>query len=343
MIIIMCGGVYDNFKQHKALTKINGERLVDRTIRLLKQNGINDIYVSATDPNFIDYKVLKHENTYKYEDGNVSGYWVDAYYPTDKPCIYLHGDVYYSEDAIKKILNYNPKVNTMIGNQWALNENHDKVGEPFGWIVVDQKKYWGFLVPDIDKVQANVPLAQKYMQRAKKLIANTKDAYLLGIAQAGVASGNQLGTVALTSSNIYATCVELFEKLARANAIDDAGLGEDGKRPFLILPPEVISIVKQSDEAKHATTLGDQTVRKGAIMQFAGFDIKQSTVFPAPTTTTAQTIIAGTTEAITYADQILKTESIKDKDYFGDYVRGLYVYGGLVVQPECLASASVTI
>jgi choline kinase len=137
----MCGGVYDNFKQHKALTKINGERLVDRTIRLLKQNGINDIYVSATDPNFIDYKVLKHENTYKYENGKVKGYWVDAYYPTDKPCIYLHGDVYYSEDAIKKILSYNPKVNTMIGNQWALNESHDKVGEPFGWIIVDQKKF----------------------------------------------------------------------------------------------------------------------------------------------------------------------------------------------------------
>lgn len=141
MIIIMCGGVYNNFKQHKALTKINGERLVDRTIRLLKQNGIDDIYVSATDPNFIDYKVLKHNNTYKYEDGNVSGYWVDAYYPTDKPCIYLHGDVYYSEDAIKKIINYNPKVNTMIGNQWALNNEHKKVGEPFGWIIVDQKKF----------------------------------------------------------------------------------------------------------------------------------------------------------------------------------------------------------
>ena len=145
MIIIMCGGVYENFKQHKALTKINGERLIDRTIRLLKENNVEDIYVSATDPNFIDYKILKHNNTYKYEDGNVSGkeegYWVDAYYPTDKPCIYLHGDVYYSEDAIKKILNYNPKVNTMIGNQWALNENHDKVGEPFGWIIVDQEKF----------------------------------------------------------------------------------------------------------------------------------------------------------------------------------------------------------
>ena len=141
MIIIMCGGAYENFKQHKALTKINGERLVDRTIRLLKENNVEDIYVSATDPNFIDYKVLKHENTYKQVNGKQEGYWLDAYYPTDKPCIYLHGDVYYSEDAIKKILNYNPKVNTMIGNQWALNENHDKVGEPFGWIIVDQKKF----------------------------------------------------------------------------------------------------------------------------------------------------------------------------------------------------------
>ena len=221
--------------------------------------------------------------------------------------------------------------------------NYDALTGETEALVVDQKKYWGFLVPDIDKVQANVPLAQKYMQRAKKLIANTKDAYLLGIAQAGVATDNQLGTVALTAANIYGTCVDLFEKLARANAIDDAGLGEDGKRPWLVLPPEVISIIKQSDEAKHATTLGDQTVRKGAIMQYAGFDIKQSTVFPAPTKTTAQTIIAGTTEAITYADQILKTETVKDKDYFGDYVRGLYVYGGLVTQPECLASASVTI
>ena len=82
-----------------------------------------------------------NENTYKQINGKQEGYWVDAYYPTDKPCIYLHGDVYYSEDAIKTILNYNPKVNTMIGNQWALNKNHDKVGEPFGWIIVNQKKF----------------------------------------------------------------------------------------------------------------------------------------------------------------------------------------------------------
>ena len=120
MIIIMCGGYYENFKEHKSLSIINGERLVERTIRLLKENGIEDYYISSNDDRFKEYgKILKHENTYRYEDGKIKGYWVDAYYPTKEPCIYLHGDVYYTEKAIKTILNYKPKINTMIGNQWA--------------------------------------------------------------------------------------------------------------------------------------------------------------------------------------------------------------------------------
>lgn len=208
---------------------------------------------------------------------------------------------------------------------------------------VDQQKYWGFLVPDIDKVQANIPLAEKYMKRAKVAIANEKDAYLLGLAQTNAGNTVGDGDITLTPSNVYETFVAMFEKLSRENAIDAAGRGEDGKRPFLVLPPEVISIVKKSEEAKHATTLGDETIRKGAIMQYAGFDIKQSTVFVAPTTETAKSIIAGTTEAITYADQIIKVETLKDKDYFGDYIRGLYVYGALVDQPKCLVKASVKV
>lgn len=142
-VIVMCGGYYDNFKEHKALSVINGEPLVKRTIRLLLEQGIyENVFISSNDDRFSQYgKVLKHENSFRLEDGKVKGYWVDAYYPTNEPTIYLHGDVYYTKEAISKILNLNPKVNTMIGNKWALNDNHDKVGEPFGWIIVDQEKF----------------------------------------------------------------------------------------------------------------------------------------------------------------------------------------------------------
>lgn len=142
--IIMCGGVYDNFREHKALSVINGERLVERTIRLLRENGISDIYISTNNPAFdylLDIPKLNHSNSFKFENGVVKGYWVDAYYPTSEPVTYLHGDVYYSEDAMKKILNLKPSVNTFIGNEIARNKEHHNWGEPFGWIVVNQEEF----------------------------------------------------------------------------------------------------------------------------------------------------------------------------------------------------------
>lgn len=207
-------------------------------------------------------------------------------------------------------------------------------------LVVDQAKNFGFKVSDIDKVQSNVDLMQKYTNKAKKEVVNVKDAYLHTLGIAGVDSKNQAGKIVVTADNIYSTLVDMFTLLSRSNAVSSSGLGEDGKRPWIILPPEIIGIIKKSEEAKNATTLGDETIRKGAIMQYAGFDIKQSTNIK---DATGFAILAGTSEGITYAEQITKIEAVKDKDYFGDFVRGLYVYGAKVVQPACLASATFTL
>lgn len=205
---------------------------------------------------------------------------------------------------------------------------------------IDQAKNFAFIVKDIEKVQANIEYMQKYTNKAKKQVVNVKDAFLHTLGMAGAYADNQMGTTAITPETIYGVCVDMFTKLSRANAIGNDGLGEDGKRPFLILPPEILAVVRKSDEAKHATTLGDQVIRKGTIMQYAGFDIKQSTNVK---NSEGFGILAGTTEGITYAEQITKVESLKDKDYFGDYVRGLYVYGAKVVQPKCLATATFTL
>lgn len=141
-VIIMCGGKYKNFEKHKAFSNIRGEVLIDRTIRLLKENGIDNWFISSNDESFEKYgRILHHENSFEAGNGKVTGYWVDAYYPTKEPTIYLHGDVYYTEEALKKILALNPSVNTLIGNEVARNPQHLNWGEPFGWIVVDQKSF----------------------------------------------------------------------------------------------------------------------------------------------------------------------------------------------------------
>ena len=145
-VIIMAGGKYHKFKKHKALTEINGEVLVERTIRLLKENGIKEWYISTNNPDFDKYdengNIIHHKNTFEaLEDGSIKGYWLDAYYIPEGKTIYLHGDVYYTEEAIKKILNYEAKENTFIGNEIARNPDHLNWGEPFGWIIVNPEKF----------------------------------------------------------------------------------------------------------------------------------------------------------------------------------------------------------
>ena len=109
--ILMCGGRYDKFKTPKHLFKVNGEVIIERTIRLLKENGISDIAISTDNPAFdyLDVPKLKHENNficYGKEENKQSKYsWLNAYYPIDEPCCYIHGDVWFTENAIKTIIN----------------------------------------------------------------------------------------------------------------------------------------------------------------------------------------------------------------------------------------------
>lgn len=105
--IIMCGGTYKKWETPRHMLPINGEPIVGRTIRLLAENGIEDIAISSDNPTFEQFgvPVLKHDNTMVVNEAlNVSGYWVDAFYPTDEPVCYLFGDVVYSPEAIKTIV-----------------------------------------------------------------------------------------------------------------------------------------------------------------------------------------------------------------------------------------------
>lgn len=144
--VIMCGGEYENFKVPKQLSVIKNERLVDRTIRLLKENGIKDIYISSNNPIFdsCGVKRLEHRNTYKYKNGKTTGYWLDAFYPCfnneEKVC-YLMGDVFYTDNAIKTIVNYETNDNILFGTGIAKNQLHENWGEPFAYKINDYKTF----------------------------------------------------------------------------------------------------------------------------------------------------------------------------------------------------------
>lgn len=154
--IIMCGGTYEAWETPRQLTEINGEAVVARTIRLLKAAGVNDIAISSKDKRFSSFgvPVLQHDNDLDVKaDKTSTGYWVDAFYPTDEEACYLMGDVVFSRDAIQTIVEWKTKPIMFFASRPPFHPKYFKPwAEPFAFKVVDQKKFrWA-----IDYVKANV-------------------------------------------------------------------------------------------------------------------------------------------------------------------------------------------
>ena len=141
--VIMCGGDYVKWEKPRQLSKVCGEELVARTIRLLKANGIPDIAISSNHPAFEKFgvPVLKHDNLYIANGfGNVQGDWFNAFYPMDEPACYLFGDVVFSPEAIKRIIETETDDIQLFGSKPPFaKEYHKNHEEPFALKVVNQK------------------------------------------------------------------------------------------------------------------------------------------------------------------------------------------------------------
>ena len=100
--IIMAGGDYHTETPKQLLEYGTGITIIERTIMLLQNAGVDDIAISTNDERFewLGLPILHHENNF----GN-GGHWLEAFYPMDEPCCYIFGDVFFSPEAIKTIVN----------------------------------------------------------------------------------------------------------------------------------------------------------------------------------------------------------------------------------------------
>ena len=72
----------------------------------------------------------------------------------------------------------------------------------------------------------------------------------------------------------------------------------------------------------------------------AGFTIHKSNNAPTPTAD-HRVVIAGVPAAITFAEQVVRTEAFRSQTRFADAVRGLYVYGAKLIRPDAIATVVV--
>ena len=214
---------------------------------------------------------------------------------------------------------------------------------------LDQSKAFGVFISDITMRQSeNKDLQRKFEERAKTAIDLAKDTYILS-AFSEIPEENKLTDVTLTSENAYKCLVWLAKTLKNNNAIqqpndrvfktNQAGTGD--AMPYVIINPDVEAILLQSKDFIHATNAGDRILREGSIGTIAGLDVLVSTNLP--TVENKVNIMAGINDAIAYVGNVSNMEEIRDDKFFGNNVRGLYVYGMKVVLPNALAGMTVDV
>ena len=140
--IIMCGGTYNGWDMPKHLSEVNGEPIVARTIRILRENGVKDIAISSLHPAFENFgvEVLKHENMYK---EGAKGTWLDGFYPMTVPVCYIFGDVVFSPEAIKKIVETETDQIEFFASAKPLSAIYPKRwAEPFAFKVKDTSRFF---------------------------------------------------------------------------------------------------------------------------------------------------------------------------------------------------------
>lgn len=243
------------------------------------------------------------------------------------------GDIKQKGDTVKfytygnlAVKDYNPAGGSFTGLEWE---------DPKGNLLelkVDQQKYIAFQVDDIEKVQSNVDLVNGFTKRMAIAFAQTKDLFIHGLATAG--AGKTLASVTLTKDNVWETVCNMYAELAGKNAIVD-GVDYAGKRPALVLTPKAEGILKQAPQY-FANAFGNEVLRKGQIGIIGGFDVFVDTNIA------GTEIVALTSDAIMFAEQITKTDMVKAENSFHHKVKSLHVYGGVVGNPNCIVVQPLT-
>lgn len=242
------------------------------------------------------------------------------------------GDIQNQGDKVRIITPADVTIST-VGNE---NLSYSELEPTSMDLTIDQKKYFAFKINDVAQAQANQDIMLAHLENARRAIEEVQDSFLLGM-HTDVDEANTVGSeeeaIVLNKSTIYAQFVELAMKLKNANALTG------NKKPWVIINPTIESYLLQSTEFIGAHNVADETIREGAIGRIAGMDVLVSTNLTS--TSGLFYVLAGTNDAITFASQLAKIESLRDKDSFADLVRGLYLYGAKTVQPKALAKMIV--
>jgi hypothetical protein len=208
-------------------------------------------------------------------------------------------------------------------------------------LTIDKAKYFAFKIDDIDKAQTKPKVMAEAMRKSAYGLRDASDQTVAGLF---TDAGNHLGgpgtPVAATTSALAIHHIGLL-----GQKLDENDVPAEGR--WVVVPPWfvqklVLAEILQTDGSVSA----DSAFRNGWSGSCMGFNVYMSNNVTRASTwaaaTPAHEIMAGSARAMSFAQQILSMEAYRPDNAFADAVKGLYVYGAKVVDPNALVRFTAT-
>jgi len=205
-------------------------------------------------------------------------------------------------------------------------------------LVIDKADYFAFFVDDVDKAQTKPKVMGEAMRKAAVKMAETADARIGGLY---ASAGTLLTSAAFGPGAVPEQLAMIHRKL------DEYSVPFPGR--WLVVPPWAYDKMLLANIGFANSTVyqagnvdGTAAWSAGRIGNVMGFDVYMSNNLTAHasdlSTIRWHYIMAGTKDAITFADQIVSVEAFRPETMFSDAVKGLHVYGMKVVAPKALVA-----
>ena len=217
---------------------------------------------------------------------------------------------------------------------------------------INQAFSFNFGIDDIDTAQTNPKVLGTALDRASYQLANVADQYAASVIVAAAAantdvSGEPVPTIVGTTAAPYVVGTPETDTLGNSayEYLVDLGVQLDNQLiprsldRYVVVPPWFIGELSKDVRfvgyggANGNTVLVDGFAGQGGANGYsgraAGFNVLVSTNVPTGTGEGGayDSIVAGTPDATTFANQIVKVEALRSQVGFTDVLRGLHVYG----------------
>ena len=192
---------------------------------------------------------------------------------------------------------------------------------------IDQYRYFNFEVEDIVKAQSVPGLMEALTDEAGKGLALEGDKYVAELMKTEIEAGNVSASevVTLTKENAMETVEDGFATLyANDCKVSDMFYLEVSPKAFVTYRLALTEI----------STNNPEILKKGAVGKINNAYVCIENLLPEATDGASVYNILRTDKAVAFAEQIDKVEHYRPEDAFTDAVKGLYVFGGLVVRPK---------